>query len=241
MFSLSSGNHLSQQTLVIIIVCASILGTILLLSLCRLVFSSLSSSSAPLPPIQPLAHHREQRARIQADLRETTFYSASYLPAPLVHPSPSSSQGSKASLLGSEIAEEQAVATACEYSPKPNPPSTCSSTTHLAQPSQNVLNGSPARVRSLSSFDTSASRRTRRNAGMPHGPHSHIQVVLPVPLASSLHQTVVHDFERGRPDQLQSIRNSSFVDQWVTGIADHEPAFAGTREDLAGLPRRVPT
>ena len=197
--------RLSQQTTVIVIVCASFACLVLLASLYRVLLSR-CSTSAPLPPVQPLALHREH-ARIHAELRTG---STSHLSPPPVF-----SPGSKSSLPDSHVTEDQASSVSGDSPKQPSAsPSTYSSVAHLANPS-----GS----RSISSYNTYASRRTRHNAinGPPHGPRSNIDIILPAPLASGLHQATV-----GQP-HMKWVRTPSFVDQWVTRVAGHEPGPPG--------------
>ncbi len=95
---------ISRQNLIIIAVCASVGGLLVLGLLVRFIRIRIARSaarSAPLPPVQPLARHREQQlARFYAS-RPSTTYETTYLHVP--HPfvaSSSSFHGSNASLLG---------------------------------------------------------------------------------------------------------------------------------------------
>lgn len=207
-----SPSPLSQQTIVIIIVCASVAGLVLLFSLGRVLLSRFSSS-APLPPVQPLALHRVQQARIHTELQTNASY---YLSPP-----PAFSQGSKSSLLDSDINEDQSSGKS-EDSPRqsPPPPSSYSSVAPLAQ---STFNRTSPRSRSISSYNTHASRRTRSNMihGTPHGPCSNIEIILPAPLAFGLREATV-----GQP-HMNLVRTPSFVDQWVTRVAGHEPGLSG--------------
>ncbi|KXN89820.1 hypothetical protein AN958_04824 [Leucoagaricus sp. SymC.cos] len=91
---------LSRTTLIIIIVCAAVGGLVLLIILFRAIRSCRSRNTAPLPPIQPLAHHREhQLAQFEASLHPHT-YDKSLLTAPRPPHSPQFGS-SKTSLLGS--------------------------------------------------------------------------------------------------------------------------------------------
>lgn len=98
----ASDHHLaglSQENIIIVAVCASVGGTILAFFLVRTIRKlRRSANSNPLPPVQPLSHHREQLA--QADGRTRTLgstrlsaYHPSYTPSP---------SGSKVSLIGEQ-------------------------------------------------------------------------------------------------------------------------------------------
>lgn len=95
----TSARGLSRGNSIIVAVCASVGGLLLALFLIRIIRKlHRSSNSNPLPPVQPLAHHREQLA--QADSRTRTLgptrlsiYHPSYTPTP---------SGSKASLIGEQ-------------------------------------------------------------------------------------------------------------------------------------------
>lgn len=221
MFSVSSANRtavapspLSHQTTVIIIVCASIAGLVLLVSLGRALLSRFSSST-PLPPVQPLALHRVQQVRIHTELQRN--------PASYLSPPPVFSQGSKSSLLDYDISEDQSSGKS-EDSPRQSP-YTYSSVAHLAQ---STPNSTPSGSRSISSHNTHASRRTRNNMihGTPHGPCSNIEIILPAPLAFGSHEATVD-----RP-HMNLVRTPSFVDQWVTRVAGHEPGLCALRQNL---------
>lgn len=205
----ASPSPLSPQTTIIIIVCASFAGCVLLFSLGRALLSRFSSS-APLPPVQPLALHRVQQARIHTELQTN--------PAAYLSPPPVFSQGSKSSLLD---CDDQSSGKS-EDSPRQSPafPPTYSSVAHLAQ---STFNSNPSGSRSISSYNTRASRRTRNNMiqGTPHGPCSNIEIILPAPLAFGLHGGMVDQ------PHMNLVRTPSFVDQWVTRVAGHEPGLSG--------------
>ena len=103
------GLGLSRTSLIIIIVCGSVGTSLLFLIIFRLfqrTFRLREFRSAPLPPIQPLAHHRELHLaqfvdRIGGGSRPATWYDFSHLTVPPVFGSTSSS-GSHVSLLHSD-------------------------------------------------------------------------------------------------------------------------------------------
>ncbi len=102
----SDDKGISRQTIIIIAVCAAVGGLIILAVVVRIIRSAYARSAAqtaPLPPVQPLAHHREhQLAKFYRDntSRPSTAYDPSNLTAPRPFASDVSSiRTSKASLL----------------------------------------------------------------------------------------------------------------------------------------------
>ncbi|KAK0465360.1 uncharacterized protein EV420DRAFT_1514005 [Desarmillaria tabescens] len=102
----SDDKGISKQTIIIIAVCAAVGGLILLAIVVRIIRSAYARSAAqtaPLPPVQPLAHHREhQLAKFYRSntSRPSTTYESSNLTAPRPFASDVSSvRTSKASLL----------------------------------------------------------------------------------------------------------------------------------------------
>lgn len=93
----SANGGLSRQNIIIIAACAGGGGLLLVLFFYHTIRSCMRSGDpAPLPPVQPLAHHRELHlAKIEETLasRPQTWYSSTPPPAP-------QSIGSKTSLLG---------------------------------------------------------------------------------------------------------------------------------------------
>jgi len=105
------------------------------------------------------------------------------------------------------------------------PSPTSSSSTHHS--SRRGVDKRPARSRSASSLGTSASRAARRNTvyGMPHGPFSHVQIVLPTPLAPT---SRLPTFSGGHSElpPMSRTRTSSFVDKWVTTSTTRQRDFS---------------
>ncbi|KAK0198639.1 hypothetical protein F5146DRAFT_100673 [Armillaria mellea] len=102
----SDDKGISRQTIIIIAVCAAVGGLIVLAVVVRIIRSAYARSAAqtaPLPPVQPLAHHREhQLAKFYREntSRPSTTYDPSNLTAPRPFASDASSiRTSKASLL----------------------------------------------------------------------------------------------------------------------------------------------
>lgn len=259
---LSSSRPLPRQTLIIIIVCATVSTFVFFVLLYRLIRSCRSRRSAPpLPPIQPLAHQREhQLAQFEASLRAQSYHSSLLTAPPPPQFGSPSSRGSKTSLLGSlpsphtsyvatgEGSEELTSLTPLEPAtplPIPHPSFTDStlplssinlndnstqssfavpsaSTSALPSPSKQSLaqptrddQFRPHHHRPLSVASSLSRRNSRR--GLPHGPHSQVQIILPAPLApgippSSARQSL---YEHDSPGDRMS-----FVDRWVPAGRD---------------------
>lgn len=224
---------LSQQTLIIIYVCAIGGGLLVVLLLYRVVRLCCSRKPAPLPPIQPLAHQREvQLAHFHAN--DSPFLAAPPTPYSSHLGSPAS-LGSKASLLGGPSSPHTSLAPTGEgtedlatlspleppessisipHSPTTAPSSLSSIHPHAAgtpkshSKSLNRLSrdhqAQPYHHRPLSVSSSLSHIGNRR--GTPHGPHSQIQIVLPAPLGSG--------FAQGLEGSLRP-RPLSTVDRWV--------------------------
>lgn len=288
----TASSGLSQQTLIIIAACSSVGGVILLFVLFSLFRRIGKSKSVPLPPIQPLAHHREQQLA-KTDSRPTTWYDPSYLSAPR-HPFPP--RGSKVSLLEADITNSSIPSrhaslnvsettsedislsanpleshthpslpqphpsfhslgtsssslgssdTDAPASPSPSPSITPGSVTEswLSLDSASTQPFFPRQSRSYSasrsqrrarplsvgSTASSALSRTSRSTvrGVPHGPHSNIQIILPAPLAEGM------PYQNGRSLSHYSPSQSrlSVVDQWAS-------AAVSSSESLDPIPLR---
>jgi hypothetical protein len=296
----------SKSTTIIVLSVAGFVGvvivTMFLFRMIRILFRLDQYHPAPLPPIQPLAHHREQqlaqfidRDRSASPSRPATWYDAG-LEAPPIFASSSGSRSDisllhrKASSVSeispyaspgrSEKSEPMEEFSALSGSPAvdfpgqtgadgleiPSLPSTphsrassASGYVPAARPrprtvSQNQrLRSRPVSMSSV--LSTSRSSRTIR--GPPHSPHNHVQIVLPMPLAPSLHgsnpstrrHTFIDEFTADRsPSRL------SVVDQWAQipvrshsaerrslNIGDSHTSTALSATRIASHPRNIPS
>lgn len=146
-------------------------GAVAVLTLIVLVFCRRRrKSSTAFPPVQPLAHHREQR--LESGLQATNYLSP---------PTSNLSLPSRKHSFATETSED--------VLPLPNGQSS-SSLAHGssdADPLPVALHSRTSRrVTRPKSMSSIASRRSSRShiRGTPHGPHSQIEIVLPTPLAS---------------------------------------------------------
>ena len=195
---------LSRDSLVIVVVC----GAFAILILLCLLLRARRSGATPLPPIQPLAHHRQQLApppnfgphSSRSSLLPNKSHPSSFLPvstddvtlspvSPLSPPLPSRSfqDLTSSSFLSSET----------------DLPST-------------PPHSSPRRTRPLSTsslitagtlISRPASHHTLR--GVPHASYNQIQIVLPAPLAPSVYRCASLQGILADPERL------SAVDRWV--------------------------
>lgn len=205
---------LSQENLIIVAVCASVGGAILAFFLVRTIRKlHRSANSNPLPPVQPLSHHREQLAQVDGRTRTLGATRLSvYHPSYTLSPS-----GSKVSLIGEQHLANNYSSPSSPTSntyqwpglivnserPLPiptlhdslNSSSSLGSTkvelsAHTLSLRAGNLSAAPPsfrRPRPLSmssSHNTFVSRTSRHSVqGMPHSRHGQIQIVLPTPLA----------------------------------------------------------
>ncbi|KDR85208.1 hypothetical protein GALMADRAFT_333663 [Galerina marginata CBS 339.88] len=114
----------SRDTIIIVVVCGVIAALILLVLVARVIRKA-SATSNPLPPVQPLAHLREQQlAKLEGTLpRSQTWYNTqnlNHLAAPQPFGS-MSARGSRASLLTKNSPVDEESATSC--SPMSDEPS----------------------------------------------------------------------------------------------------------------------
>lgn len=190
-----------SKTLIIVIAAS---GSVVYVALLFFIFKCLGrSKSAPLPPIQPLAHQRE---------RESKYISYPDTPRRSMVTDQVSLFGSrtssKPSLLPSYRTDESSIAPFSSYhSPPPLPPLP---TDIVYWPgAQSVESGSDeqppslgharprkhSRSNSLPSASTHVSTRSARTGirGAPHSRHSQVEVVLPTPLAPGLQHHMVTD------------------------------------------------
>ncbi|KAF9455560.1 hypothetical protein BDZ94DRAFT_1316108 [Collybia nuda] len=198
---------LSHTTLIIVAVCASVAGVVVVYVALQLARSlqrrRTQFVAAPLPPKQPLAHHR---AKLEVDR-------------------PWFSDPDSLSLSSPMTTEPRLLL--------PNPsfhdltPSPSSSESHLSQPTPPSR---PRPPRPLSQVSVASSSPSRRHTlrGVPHAPHNQVQIVLPAPLAPGL-------APRSRPGSLHRDTDSdrySVVDKWVPVGRDatsQSPAPSPTR------------
>ncbi|KAG5639359.1 hypothetical protein H0H81_003503 [Sphagnurus paluster] len=179
--------QLSQTTLIIVVVGASLAATIILVLLVRLFRASTRTPAAPLPPVQPLAHRRLTKPDSYYDSPTPSTLPPSY--------TPSDTHTARVS------------------------PASSDSLTHSERPPR------PLSSASISSLNPALSRRASRNTirGAPHAPHSHVQIILPAPLAPAV---------INRPNSRQSLRRDtdsdrlSLVDKWISlpRDDDHPPS-----------------
>ncbi|KAG2057161.1 hypothetical protein BDR06DRAFT_969718 [Suillus hirtellus] len=221
-----SGTDVNHTTTVIIVVLCVVAGMLVLFGLFRFLRHRLARRSTPLPPVQPIAHHRKQRLTEFAE-RPTmsSTYSLSSRLSPSIELSPAASDPSfltskydqtfhsQSSLYLADKSDGQAappsLANDEEVLPMPNPAfnharrfsnsslGSVSSTPHSASvsshsPSQATLIHSYSRHTGPALAASSTSIRSRSSGrstivGAPHGPLSQVRLVLPAPLAPSLH------------------------------------------------------
>ncbi|KAK0473183.1 hypothetical protein IW261DRAFT_1504783 [Armillaria novae-zelandiae] len=235
----SDDKGISRQTIIIIAVCAAIGGLIVFAVVVRIIRSAYARSAAqtaPLPPVQPLAHHREhQLAKFYRE--NTSRPSTTYEPSNLTAPRPFTSDASSTHSMRVTRQEEISLNDAPMELDVPNPSfqvSTRASSSTIgssenshASPETPPLQ-SPASIsrlphhqtRSMSSARPSSARRPRplRNnlrTGAPHGPHNPVQIVLPAPLAPN---TLLMMVVTGR---------LSVVDQWAPRTYRSEGSLTG--------------
>ena len=244
--TLSSQNH--TTTIIIIVFCA-VAGTSILYCLFRFFRHSWARGSTPLPPMQPVASHREQRLTefVERINQSTIIYpQPSYLSPPFKS-SPAASDSSSIHITEeSFISRKSSLYTTeksgAQHSQGPStedeeisripdvvrsharhrsnsfgslPPSIESSlplqtTFPYPYPHHAAPAVSKTSIRSVRSFG--------RNTiiGVPHGPHSQVNVILPSPLAPSV-QPYMSGPEAGRLGLhgTQTSVHPSLVDMWA--------------------------
>jgi hypothetical protein len=207
---MGKGGALSRQLLILVVVLATI-ATLAALFIVTQTLRSRRRRSAPLPPVQPLAHHPftkpdldgEPPSPLYSTIPSSTGVStmnASVLKEAEAHLSPSSTPGfanSNLSAISLASTDGQFSPPACSpagsgNSPKPRPLSTNS-----------IPNGSVSRR---------GSRATLR--GVPHAPHNQMEIILPTPLSPNLNRKPSSSgystrWENGSSDRI------SIADQWV--------------------------
>jgi len=250
---------MAKDTVIIIAVCAALAAAVALFLTVRVVRHCMRTSN-PLPPPQPLAHHREQQlAKFENSLpRSQTWYQQNHIPAPRQFGS-NSARASSVSLIP-KTSPSLSAEDSLDYThlPLPNPsflprPGSSSSYTSsetghtrstftsnsssagLSSPPTPPLeqpiprpharsSSTPSRrsrpISTASSHSTIHSKTSRHTLrpGVPHGPHSQIQIVLPAPLSSDPY----NQFQADYPSSLPVSRfddgsyRKSVVDRWVS-------------------------
>lgn len=222
---------LSKQNIIIIAACCSAGGLLLCYFFYRTIRNCIRSSNpAPLPPVQPLAHHREHTNAI--------FQDTSSRPVSWLHPLPTPLTDSKTSLLrdespslslpslispGQEVLIQPEIRLSLPPRYPGRPGSSSSNISGDTTPNLPASGSSPPlssngrsvasipgrrRPSSMSSAGTTNSRAGRTSLrGLPHG-NSTFQIVLPKPISS---------VQRLTPDSRQSgaLDRRSVVDQWL--------------------------
>ncbi|KAF8167888.1 hypothetical protein B0H34DRAFT_683548 [Crassisporium funariophilum] len=280
----------SKDIIIIIAISIGVPTVFILFFLARFI-SRRTSSSAPLPQVQPLAHHREhQLSKLENSLpRAQTWYYPNHLTTPHSFRS-SSPGGSKASLIAKNpespspsaetITEDSAAFSPLDQDqllpvPSPSfhsarpaspssqgssdpghtspaslwarPPNTLSTPPfdpptipHLRSSSSSP--GPPRRPRPHSIASSTYSRTSRNTQrGVPHGPHSQIQIVLPAPLASNLSDARQRDQSRRPVSRFDtdSLDRRSVVDKWVLAGTLSMPELPPSSTPIAASARDV--
>ncbi|KAF9569777.1 hypothetical protein CPC08DRAFT_701651 [Agrocybe pediades] len=265
----------NKDTIAIVAVASVVAAAILAILVVRLV-KKIAATSNPLPPVQPLAHHREhQLAKFENTLpRSQTWYNSQ---THLVAPDTMSARASRASLLSKNsptVSSPGETESATLYSPMnydhalpvPSPPfhparpgssssshvsseqaspsssQTPSATDHNPMP-KSVSSPRPISVSSShSTLYSKASRHTLR--GTPHGPHSQIQIVLPMPLsANDLSRSASGDLRRASRIDGEVYDRSSVADRWLSPGTPSEGSPRRGSSSQNGIPAvpRVPS
>lgn len=233
----TGSNH--TTAIIIIVVCAAA-GMLILFCLFRFFRHSWARGSAPLPPMQPIASYREQRLMEfeEQSIRFTTYPQPPSLSPPLKS-SPAASDSSsilvteetfpsrKSSLYTAEkgnVQDEEEVLQIPDAVLNHSNSSLCSlpstppsASVVLSSPSQATLPHSyPHRAASAVSKTSIGSVRSSGRIGVPHGPHSQVNIILPSPLAPALYPYMSGP-EAGRLgiDGPQMSVRSSLVDMWA--------------------------
>jgi hypothetical protein len=236
----SARQGLHHTTIIAVIVAASV-GTLLVIILCWRIFSRLSSrvKRAPLPPRQPLVHHREHQLAAFSDYKNAVI-----IPVPDVMSTAPIRYGSNASLIpGTEASiDDNPFSSHGSPLPPPTPPfftphlppsasSTSLPLSNHSSPSSRAASPNPSSKRPSARFDprrcsvasvgTSLTSKTARSRSSvrcaPHAPHSNIQIVLPAPLASELYSRVASEDLHG---QRTVLSDNTYRDSWGSSLAD---------------------
>lgn len=198
--------HLMLRRTLVVIVCAVVVGLVGLVVLIRAVSScSARRRARPLPPVQPLAHYRQQQlARYEATSSQLL-----------------STRGSKSSLLGSYIGECANTVPEAESLLRP-PPIAHSSFVRQSKslPGPRPDDQSqPHHHRPLSVASSQSRLNSRR--GLPHGLYGQGQVIMPAPLAPGVAPT-------SSSQSFSELNSMSVIDRWVFAGKDNAPFCTST-------------
>ncbi|GLB36366.1 hypothetical protein LshimejAT787_0306540 [Lyophyllum shimeji] len=200
---------LSRTTLIIIVVCAALAGLVVVFVAARLFRSLPRRPAVPLPPVQPLAHRRPTKLDTSYDA--PLLHNHSRPPSTVPSYSPKTPDGSYSPRLSLPIpAFPSSSSLQSSDSSQPSP----------SRESPRSRAGPLPRPLSAASV-TSISRRSSRHAvrGIPHAPHSQVQIILPTPLAPALQRPPGRGATHIESDRM------SLVDKWVpVGRDDHHSA-----------------
>lgn len=219
---------LGQNTLIIIVVSASVGGLLLTIIIWRILSRLRRPKSAPLPPRQSLVHQRELQLAAFTEYKDAIVpqisTNGSYIhdsdeatldssygiqlhpPSPHFFPSSTPPSESYSSLPSSndDSTPSSGVVT---------PPAQIASP---GQSSRRVMNRTGSGPRPLSTFSTNSWQSVR---AAPHAPHSNVQIVLPAPLAPSLYKGTASDSSL-LPRSLTRDSTYSVRDSWRKSLAD---------------------
>lgn len=225
---------MDKTTLIVVIVFGSIVGLVLIVWAARSISRALHTQTVPPPPPQALRHH----AQAAASRPQTMFQPTLGVPAPPFSSSRASLlSGGKASpsIEGTqESGSDLMLQSPMDPLGNPQPsfhlvsPSSSSFHSEDVSPTNDTTfshdSGSTsahqrrAQMRSAGSRTSSIYGHSRPESlishnrhsvrGLPHGPFSNVQVVLPAPLS-------VTPNARGRPVSTYSNHRLSMVDTWV--------------------------
>lgn len=252
-----SGTDVNHTTTVIIVVLCVLAGMSILFGLFRFLRHRLARRSTPLPPVQPIAHHRKQRlTEFAGRPTMSSTYSLSSRLSPSIELSPAASDPSfltskydqtfysQSSLYLADKSDGQAAppspANDEEVLPMPNPAfnharrfsSSSSGSVSSTPPAASVSSHSPSQATLIHPYSrhtgpalaaSSASIRSRSSGrstivGAPHGPFSQVRLVLPAPLAPSLHPYLSgSDVSRLGVNAETSMR-PTMVDMWASPL-----------------------
>lgn len=226
-FSRRAPSHgLGHNTLIIIVVAASVGGLLLTIIVWRIISRLLfRSKSAPLPPRQSLVHRRELQLAAFTEYKDaivpqinesdeatldSSYGTQVHPPTPQFFPAsstpPSGSYSSLPSSNDDSAPSSGVVTPATQFSTEASP----------SQSFRRGINRSGPRPRPLSTFSVNSRQSIR---GVPHAPHTNMQIVLPAPLAPNLYGESASD---GSLLPRAYIRNSTYSarDSWRKSLAD---------------------